>query len=577
MENNFPSVLLPLPRDYKLKSTSNRTLLLTAVLGIVGTLSACGGGGGADTPVTTASSTSSSAAPSAGTPVATNPAPAPTPTPAVSDPVASTPTPTPTPTPAPAATALPAESFSAATQYSSNYCQDGVYPSQWDWNPSTVVTQDAPATSGTPKIVQMRDGVAIATFTAFGGDAARSKPNSDSGTDTSVGPFRRSPYTQYKSGDVFLVYPAVYSGANMQIYIGPNIVNDEDYRAGKYSIPSNITIRGVTVDGKRPVIVNPPSGASNATYSQGLVYIDGQYDANGKIAQRASNITIENLDIVDAPSGGYIGKAAVYINGASDVTLRKVRIAGFKQHSANGIFSTGNTAGALTLENVELDSNGGASGPEHNAYINGSNSDPTFTFKVSGSWSHDSYYGHLLKSRAQRTIVEGSYLTGSRAEAGQQTETYLLDVPDGGELTVRNTIFVKNYSGNNSNGASVTFGVESASTTRTWGMTLEHNTFVAMSRYYDDAKHKLFPMFISGNALGDKKIDSNLYVGYCNGDIKRDAPGTNAVTATFNDIDQSYRPRMPSLTGDSGIVGTTAYWHLSRSATRRTNAVGARD
>lgn len=470
-----------------------------------------------------------------------------------------------------------AESYSTATQYSSNYCQDGNYPAQWDWNPATLLKQDAPATSGTPKIVQMRDGVAIATYTAFGGDANRSKPNSENGTDTSVGPFRRSPYTQYKSGDVFLVYPAVYRGPDMQIFIGTNIVNDEDFRAHKYSLPSNITIRGVTVDGKRPVIVNAPRGASNATYGQSLIYIDGLYDSAGKISQRASNITIENLDIVDSPTSGGIGKAAVYINGAQDVTLRNVRIAGFKQHGANGIFSTGNTAGTLLLENVELDSNGGNGGPEHNAYINASNSDPTFTFRVSGSWSHDAYYGHELKSRAQRTIVEGSYLTGARAAPGTQTETYLLDVPDGGELTVRNTIFVKNFSGNNSNGASLTFGVESALATRSWNLNVEHNTFVALSRNYDDQQHKLFPMFISGRALGDKRIDSNLYVGYCNGNAAKDAPGTNAVTATFNDIDASYRPRQPSLTGDLSIIGTTSYWHLGRSSTRKTNAVGARD
>lgn len=422
----------------------------------------------------------------------------------------------------------------------------------------------------------MRDGVAIATFSAFGGDAPRSKPNSENGTDTRVGPFRRSPYTQWKSGDVFLVYPAVYSGADMQIYIGPNIANDDAFRDGKASLPSNITIRGVTVDGKRPVIVNPPTGASNATYGQGLIYIDGVYDSTGKIAQRASNITIENLDIVDPPSGGRIGKAAVYINGAQDVTLRKVRISGFKLHSANGIFSTSNTAGTLLLENVELDSNGGASGPEHNAYINASSGDPNFTVKVSGSYSHDSYYGHLLKSRAQRTVIEGSYFAGQRA-GDKQAEAYLLDVPDGGELTVRNTIFVKNYSGNNSNGASLTFGVESASASRNWKLTIEHNTFVAMSRYYDEAKHKLYPLFISSKAPGDKNIDSNLYVGYCNGDVTRDAPGTNAATLGFNDIDQTYRPRLPSLTGNTSIIGTTSYWHLGRSATRKTNAVGARD
>ena len=536
-----------MPQDDKLKFS--RALLLTALLGIAGTTLASGGSGGpAASAATTASATPDSAD------AASNPAPT-----------------------AAANKALPEGNYSPATHYASSYCKDDDYPAQWDWNPSKVVKQDAPATSGTPKIVQMRNGVAIATYSAFGGDAGRSKPNSENGNDSSVGPFRRGPYTQWKSGDVFLVYPAVYSGANMQIYIGPNIVNDEDFRNHQYSVPSHLTIRGVTVDGKRPVIVNPPKGASNATYGQGLVYIDGRYDSAGKISERATNITIENLDIVDSPSGGNVGKAAIYINGAQDVTLRKVRIAGFKQHSANGIFSTGNTAGTLLLENVELDSNGGGGGPEHNAYINASNSDPAFTFKVLGSWSHDSYYGHLLKSRAQRTIIEGSYLTGQRAEAGQQTETYLLDVPDGGELTVRNTIFVKNYSGNNSNGASLTFGVESALTTRSWGLTVEHNTFVALSRYYDDAKHKLFPMFISTKALGDKKIDSNLYIGYCNGDGARDAPGTNARTASFNDIDQSYRPRVPALTGNKNIIGTPAYGHMGRSATRKTNAVGARD
>lgn len=471
----------------------------------------------------------------------------------------------------------PDERYSPATQHPSSYCQTGQYPSQWEWHEPLVVKQDAPATSGTPKIVQMRDGKAIATYSAFGGDANRSKPNSENGGDTSVGPFRRAPYTQWKSGDVFLVYPAVYSGPDMQIYIGPGIVNDEDYRAGKYSVPSNLTIRGVTVDGKRPVIVNAPRGASNATYGQGLVYIDGSYDATGKVKQRASNITIENIDIVDSAASGNIGKGAIYINGAQDVTLRKVRIAGFKQHSANGIFSTGNTAGTLLLENVELDGNGGGGGPEHNAYINASNSDPDFTFKVIGSYSHDAYYGHELKSRAQRTIVEGSYLAGRRAEAGKQGEAYLLDVPDGGELTVRNTIFVKNYSGNNSNGGSLTFGVESALASRRWGLTVEHNTFVALSRYYDEAKHKLYPLFISGKALGDKKIDANLYVGYCNGDVTRDAPGTHAVTANFNDIDQGYRPRKPSLTGNPRIVGTPSYRHQAQSGTRTTNAVGARD
>jgi hypothetical protein len=474
--------------------------------------------------------------------------------------------------------ALPEEGYSPATQYSTSFCQDDTYPAQWVWNPSTILQSDRPATSGTPKIVQMRNGVAIATYTSLGGDKGYSKPNSANGGDTSVGPFRRQPYTQWQSGDVFLVYPAVYSGSDMQIYIGPNIANDADYTAGKYAVPDNITIRGVTVNGQRPVIVNPQTGASNSNYGQSLIYVEGRRDSSGTLVQPATNITIENIDVVDSASGGNLGKAAIYINGVKNMTLRKVRVAGFKQHSVNGIFATSSNSGTLLLDNVELDSNGGNSGPEHNAYINASTVDPAFTFQVTGSWSHDSYYGHELKSRAQRTIIEGSYLSGQRATSGQQTEAYLLDVPDGGTLIARNNVFVKNYSGNNSNGASLTFGIESASASRTWGLTVEHNTFVAFSHYFDDGKHTLFPLFISTNAPGTKTVNSNVFVGYCTaGDSIRDFRGTNYAVLNFNEIDQSFRPRAPSLTGNISIVGTNAYRHKMTTLVRKTNALGARD
>ncbi|WKB55791.1 hypothetical protein [Eleftheria terrae] len=472
----------------------------------------------------------------------------------------------------------PQAGYSPPTQYADDYCTTGNYPGQWTWDPALVRKQDAPATSGTPRIEQVRNGVVIATYTSLGGDKGYSKPNSADGGDTSVGPFRRQPYLQWRSGDLFKVYPAVYSGRDMQIYLGPNAVNASDYSAGIFSVPENITIQGVSVNGVRPVIVNPPTGASNSTYGQSLVYIEGRFNASGVLVKPATNITIENIDIVDAAGGGNIGKAGIYVNGAKDLTLRRVRIAGFKRHSANGIFATGNNTGTLLLENVELDGNGGASGPEHNAYINASKTDPGFTFLVRNSWSHDAYYGHALKSRAQRTVVEGSYLSGQRAAAGTQAETYLLDVPDGGILEARNNIFVKNRSGNQSNGASLTFGVESASSTRAWGLTVEHNTFVAFSRYYDDAGHELFPLFIGSRALGDKRIDANVYVGYCpSSNATRNERGTNAAILGFNDIDLSFRPRAPQLTGNGNIVGKPSYEHVANGAQRRTHALGARD
>lgn len=468
--------------------------------------------------------------------------------------------------------------YSPATSYSNDFCGNGAYPAQWIWNGATAASQPIAATTGTPLMKQIRNGVVIATYSNLGGDAGYSKPDSQDGGDPSVGPFRRRPYTQWRDGDVFEIYPAVYSGSDMQIYIGPNASNQVAFSAGNVNVPANITIRGVTVNGQRPVIVNPPSGASYSNYNQALIYVDGRFDSSGALVTAASNITIENIDVVDSPTGGKLGKAAVYVNGAANLTLRNMRIAGFKQHQVNGIFATASNSGTLLLDSVELADNGGANGPEHNAYIDASKIDPSFTFYVRGSWSHSSYYGHALKSRAQRTVVEGSYLAGSRAAPGMQTETYLLDVPNGGILEARNNIFVKGYSGNNSNGASITFGVEKQDALRQWGLTIEHNTFVALAKYYDDAAHPLYPMYISAAAPGVKSVDGNVFVGYCpTGIAARDFRGTNFSSLNFNDIDMSYRPRKPDLNGNPQVVGRPKYVHPSQGAARTTRALGARD
>ncbi len=434
-------------------------------------------------------------------------------------------------------------------------CQTNAYPDQQWWpNETSVTSQPQPATDGAPKIEQVRNGVVIATYTALGGDALPSptRENVTDGSDTRVGPFRRASYRQWQSGDTFLVYPAVYRGRDMQIYVGPSSANWNEVKAGIYTVPENITIRGVTVDGKRPVIVNPPTtsagtgGASYANYNNSLIYVEGKLTYNATTGQTtlikpASNITIENIDVMDSPDGGSIGKAAVYISGVNNITLRNMRISGFKQHRANGIFGAGgNNSGTLKLENVELGDNGGNSGPEHNVYINSSAVDPNFTFHVVGSYSHGAYYGHQLKSRAQRTIVEGSYLAGRRADATMpQTEAYLLDIPNGGVAVVRNNVFAKNYSGDNSNGASLTFGVEGNPDGRPWSLTAEHNTFVAFSRYYDTQNHQLFPMYISSLNQGawPKNVSSNVFVGYCpTGIAYKDYRGENYYSLDFSDV-----------------------------------------
>ena len=468
-----------------------------------------------------------------------------------------------------------ASDYSPETRYSNSYCADGVYPTQWEWRSDRVRASPQPATSGTPLIKHIRNGVVIATYSKLAG--YRSTADNIDAHDTSVGPFRRMPYTQMADGDVFEIYPAVYEGEDQQIFVGPNVKNDAEYSAGKTYTPKNITIRGITVNGYRPVIKNPSSGASGNTLNQALVYVGA-----------SENVTIENIDVMDSDTGGSIGKAGIYVSGARDLTLKNVRVSGFKRHQQNGIFGTGQNSGTLLLQGVELENNGGAGGPEHNAYLNGSATDNNFTVKLQGSWSHNTYYGHLFKSRAQVTILEGNYFQGGSANGTVQAETYLVDIPEGGTLVARNNVFVKNFSGDNSNGAAITFAVEAGSATkpfdaaRPWGLTVEHNTFVAFSRYYDTQSHRLYPFFFKSTApvpAAAKAVRNNFFVGYCPtaSQITSGYYGDSHAEGNFNDIDAAFRPRKPTLMSGSTIVGTLTYAHRNGTAARTTTAAGARD
>lgn len=468
------------------------------------------------------------------------------------------------------------EGYSSPTSFATDYCSTNIFPAQWVWRDTAKQVQSLGAISGTPLIKHVRNGTVIATYTQLSG--YRSSPNNTDAHDITAGPFRRYPYTQWKDGDLFEVYPAVYEGENQQIFVGPNIENDAAYSAGLYVTPKNITIRGIAVAGVRPVIKLPTTGASNANYGQGLIYID-----------KSENIVIENIDVISNDSGkGALGKGAIYINGGKNVTLRNMRIAGFSNRSINGIFATGNNSGTLLLENIELDSNGGGGGPEHNIYVNASTIDNNFTLKMTGSWSHDSYYGHLFKSRAQINILEGNYFQGSKSANGEMRESWQMDIPEGGTLIARNNIFTKNASGNNTNGASITYGVERNASNfdlnRPWKLVIEHNTFVAFTRYFDTQNHAVWPMFLNTAVPvlpADVSIRNNVFVGYCQ------APSTVFGNAgylgqdysvlDFNGIDQAFRPRVPKAAASSAALGTSQYLHKLQIGVRRTTAIGARD
>jgi hypothetical protein len=463
--------------------------------------------------------------------------------------------------------------LSPATNYPTNYCTTNNFPTQWNWTPPTFADQPKAATGGTPLIKHYRNGQLIATYTKFG-QGTFGRPNMQDNPDPEAGAFHRNGYQNWKDGDLFEVYPAVYQGEDQQPWIGQGFINDADYSAGRFNTPKNITIRGITVNGRRPVIKLNGIGTSNNTLGQSAVYFD-----------TSENIVFENIDI-DGSGASYVGKAGIYLNGAKNLTLRNLRIHSFKGVQANGIFGTGNNSGLLRLENIELFDNGGANGPEHNIYLNRSSSDPNFTVLVRGSWSHDAYYGHLFKSRAQRNILEGNYFMGTKS-TGVQTENYLVDIPEGGTLVLRNNVLVKNFSGDNSNAMSVTFAMENQNNAANNRILIENNTFVAFSKYYDTQNHPIYPMQFyypakvpgeAGFPVFPTTIRNNVFVGYCGtGNAFMDYRGSNSLELNFNGIDTSFRLRTPRSTGNFAALGTVGYGHYKRQIARGTLDVGARD
>ncbi len=465
--------------------------------------------------------------------------------------------------------------LSPATNYPTTYCTTNTFPAQWNWTPPGFADQPKAATGGTPLIKHYRNGVLIATYTQFGYGGSNGSPNMQDNPDPAAGAFHRSGYQNWKAGDLFEVYPAIYQGEDQQPWLGQGYINDEDYSAGKFNTPKNITIRGMTVNGVRPVIKLAGIGTSNNTLGQSAVYFD-----------KSENIVFENIDI-DGTGATYVGKAGIYLNGAKNLTLRNLRIRGFKGSDANGIFGTGNNAGLLRLENIELVDNGGSNGPEHNIYMNHSNVDPAFTVSMRGSWSHDAYYGHLFKSRAQRNILEGNYFMGTKSTNGIQTENFLVDIPEGGTLVLRNNVLVKNFSGDNSNGIFVTFAGENTNNAATNNILIENNTFTAFTKYYDTQNHMVFPYLFyyplktpgtAGFPNFPLTVRNNVYVGFCKtGDAPLDYRGAGALELNFNQIDSSFRLRSPRSTGNFAALGTIGYEHYKRTVPRATLNVGARD
>jgi hypothetical protein len=305
-------------------------------------------------------------------------------------------------------------------------------------------------------------------------------------------------------------------------------------------------------------------------------------------------MTMEDIDVMSGPNG-YAGKAGIYVMAAQDLTLRRMRISGFQASGANGVFGTGDARGALSMDRLEIDHNGGPSGPAHNVYIGASRIDPNYTVTLTHSWSHNAFFGHTFKSRAQVNVLTADYLDGEEAidEPHNLGESYLVDIPNGGLLTLRNSILHKEKSGYGTNGVSVYFAAEGFSDARPQSLDIENNTFIAFD-LTSDGLHPLAPMsffwppVLPGTAAWPPGVASrvlkNAFVGYCNPPYLGDVAAVEAFSELTQDFRFTTRLRSPEaalaarLPDYVPVYGGETYQHVARAgATRRSAAIGARD
>ncbi len=155
---------------------------------------------------------------------------------------------------------------------------------------------------------------------------------------------------------------------------------------------------------------------------------------------------------------------AIWVIAGNDTTIENIEFsgarvpdqngAGIRQEGANllvehcyfhdnqeGILAGDNPASNIVIDSSVFARNGAGDGFSHNLYINHVRS---FTLRY--SYSTDARVGHLVKSRALRNYILYDRLTGERG-----TDSYELDLPNGGLSYVIGTVIEQGASTQNSN------------------------------------------------------------------------------------------------------------------------------
>jgi len=197
------------------------------------------------------------------------------------------------------------------------------------------------------------------------------------------------------------------------------------------SASAKITIRGLRVNGKRPVV----SGATNTVEAQ------------------ADHYVFEGLELTG-------GSFRCFYHHAHDITLRDSVIHDCAKH---GLLGADQDSGSLLLEYVEVYKCGGGTF-DHQIYMaTDETAHPKSVFRMQHCYVHDANGGNNVKSRAERNEIYYNWIQGALYHELEligpdgQTETLAREDSDvvGNVLVKSGTSFVARFGGD---GTGQTYG-----------------------------------------------------------------------------------------------------------------------
>ncbi len=211
---------------------------------------------------------------------------------------------------------------------------------------------------------------------------------------------------------------------------------------------------------------------------------------------RGDDTSIENVDF----SGCHVADrngAGIRLEGAG----LELRSCGFHDNE-NGLLTGADPRSDILIEECEFNGNGAGDGQSHNLYVG-----RVRKLTMRRCWSRRARTGHLVKSRAETTILEACRFT----DEADGASSYLVDLPDAGRCTLSGNIL--QHGPKAQNRVAVSYGEESF-TNAGRELTVAGNTYVNERAAGGD----FVSVGVGGGASGDGsgclvRVADNLIVG----------------------------------------------------------------